>query len=199
MAFESLTTYFQEAGFPESDADRIAGSFNPRPYRKGDLVLREGDTCRQLGLVDSGLFMFYMPVRGEERTTYVVGEGGFLASLWSFIGERPSAESIRCVRDGRVWLIEKADLLRLRDEVPGFADFYTAMLEREICCIEESRYDLIALTAEERYEKLLTQTPHVLQQIPLYFLAALLGITPRHLSRIRAGQSRRAKNSARNG
>jgi CRP-like cAMP-binding protein len=65
------------------------------------------------------------------------------------------------------------------------------MLEREICCIEESRYDLIALTAEERYEKLLTQTPQLLQQIPLYYLAALLGITPRHLSRIRAGQRKR--------
>ncbi|WP_019991274.1 Crp/Fnr family transcriptional regulator [Rudanella lutea] len=191
MPSNSLTTYFQQAHFPESDAERIAASFKLRQYRKGDLVLREGDTCRQLGLVDSGLFMFYMLVRGEERTTYVVGESGFLASLWSFIGERPATESIRCVRDGRVWHIDKTDLDRLRKEVPGFAQFYTAMLEREICCIEESRYDLIALTAEERYEKLLTQTPQLLQQIPLYYLAALLGITPRHLSRIRAGQRKR--------
>jgi hypothetical protein len=32
---------------------------------------------------------------------------------------------------------------------------------------------------------MLRQEPHLLQQIPLQHLASMLGVTPRHLSRIR--------------
>lgn len=183
---EELPLFFRNAGFTETESRRIASFFVARTYRKGDMVLQEGMPCQRLGLVQNGLFVHFLLSRGEERITYVAGQQAFLASLWSFLKDVPSHENIRCVADGRVWFIQKPDLRRLQAELPGFDAFYTRALENEVCCIEESRYDLIALTAEERYEKLLKTSPHLLQQIPLQYLAALLGITPRHLSRIRA-------------
>lgn len=41
------------------------------------------------------------------------------------------------------------------------------------------------LSAEQRYEKLLKDEPELLQQVPLQYIASMLGITPRHLSRLR--------------
>ncbi len=73
----------------------------------------------------------------------------------------------------------------LVNEVPGFKDFYIGLLESSICGIDSSRHDLIVLTAEQRYAKMLKHEPHLLQQIPLLHLASMLGVTPRHLSRIR--------------
>lgn len=74
----------------------------------------------------------------------------------------------------------------LMNEIPAFKDFYIGLLEATLCGIDASRYDLIVLTAEERYEKMLTNEPHFLQQVPLQYLASMLGVTPRHLSRIRS-------------
>ena len=76
-------------------------------------------------------------------------------------------------------------LKRLADEIPRFKDFYIGLLENSICSIDTSRNDLITLTGEQRYAKILNEHPNLLQKIPLQYIANIIGITPRHLSRIR--------------
>ena len=73
----------------------------------------------------------------------------------------------------------------LQKEIAGFNDFYIGILEWQICCIDESRLDAIMLSAQERYEKMLAKEPILIREIPLQYLASILGVTPRHLSRIR--------------
>ena len=41
------------------------------------------------------------------------------------------------------------------------------------------------LTASERFEYFIKQTPHLLDKVPQYHIATLLGITPQHLSRLK--------------
>jgi CRP-like cAMP-binding protein len=183
---EQLITFFRNSGFAEAEAKTIAGAFSRKSFTKGDYLLEAGQTSRHLGFVANGHFMFFVLADGEERTTYVVGENQFVASLWSFLKETPAREYIRCIGDGDVWMISKTDLQRLQKEVPSFQEFYIQVLENEICCIEDSRYNLITLNAEQRYLKLMQDEPHLLQHIPLQYLASILGVTPRHLSRIRA-------------
>jgi hypothetical protein len=45
--------------------------------------------------------------------------------------------------------------------------------------------DRIGKPPEERYRALLEQDPHVLDIVPLHYIASYLGITPVSLSRIR--------------
>jgi CRP/FNR family transcriptional regulator, anaerobic regulatory protein len=87
--------------------------------------------------------------------------------------------------DSSISLISKAELKKLADEIPRFKDFYIGLLEASICGIVSTRHDLIVLSGEQRYEKMLREEPYFLQQIPLQYLASMLGVTPRHLSRIR--------------
>ena len=117
---------------------------------------------------------------------YIVGKNEFVASLSSFLKETRSREYIRSIGESRVWVITKSNLRELQTEIEGFQDFYIQILENEICCVENSRYNFISLNAEQRYLKLMEEEPYLLQNIPLQYLASILGITPRHLSRIRA-------------
>lgn len=82
-------------------------------------------------------------------------------------------------------VIQKNHIDRLKEEDSDFKRFYIETLEQQITCIEESRFNLITLTAEERYSKLLQDELSVLQQFPAKYLATTLGITERQLSRIR--------------
>jgi CRP-like cAMP-binding protein len=41
-------------------------------------------------------------------------------------------------------------------------------------------------TATERYQSLLMQTPHILERVPLGYIASYLGISQETLSRVRA-------------
>ncbi len=182
---QKLKFYFESVGFSGEALNAILNAFTLRHYKKNELLVQEGKVSREFGLVDAGMFQYFVIKDGEEKTTYVSIENTFLASLLSFVSEAPARENIRALTDGSVHLISKTNLKKLVHEIPAFKDFYIGLLEQSICGIDASRHDLIVLSGEQRYEKMLREEPHLLQQIPLQYLASILGVTPRHLSRIR--------------
>lgn len=180
-----IRKYFEAIGFEDEALDTIADAFLLQAFRKNDFIVEQGKVSRHIGFVKSGMLHYYTLTDGDEKTHYVSISNTWFASLLSFIGEIPAPENIRAISNGSVYLISKKDLKSLIQHVPGFKDFYIGLLEASICGIDEARYDLIVLTAEQRYEKMMKKEPHLLQQIPLQYLASMLGVTPRHLSRIR--------------
>ncbi len=182
---EKLSAQFQRIGFSGEALEKILSAFTLKDYKKHYYFVEEGKTSKYLGFIESGMFQYYILKDGEERTSYVSIEGTFVCSLLSFISETPARESVRALTDGQICLISKSALKALTNEIPGFKDFYIGLLESAVCGIDSSRHDLIVLTAEQRYEKMLREEPQLLQHIPLQHLASMLGVTPRHLSRIR--------------
>lgn len=185
MPLESLQHFLNENGFTHAEQERILPCFKLKKFAKNEYFVAEGQHSAYLGFIESGVFQYFYNHDGNELTTYVVGKEGFVASLVSFLRHVPARESIRALADSQVWLLHKKDLENLRQQSPKFQAFYIQLLEYQIVCIDDSRFHLITLNAEQRYEKLLREEPHLLQQIPLQYLASILGVTPRHLSRIR--------------
>lgn len=181
----TLKSFFLSAGFPEVEAKAIAEKFTLKEIKKGDFFIEEGRTSKRLGFIETGFLQYFIYLDGEEKTTYSIGANNFVASLISFLKQVPSRENIRAIMDSSVWVIERSVLKEIQTSIPAFSAFYTGLLEWQICCIDESRLDGIILTAQERYEKMMRKEPALIQQIPLQYLASILGVTPRHLSRIR--------------
>lgn len=186
---EGLRIFLQESGFDTDQQTTVIEQFHRREFRRGDLFAQEGRISDQLALVEKGLFQFFCDRNGDEVTTYTAGPGDFIVSIGSFLKLQPARESIRALSDSVVWTIARQAFTQLRQNLPSFEPFYVGLLEEQINCIEESRYNLLTLTAEQRYQKLMEEEPHLLQEVPLQYLASILGVTPRHLSRIR-GQIR---------
>jgi CRP/FNR family transcriptional regulator, anaerobic regulatory protein len=180
-----LKIFFQQSGFNDEDAESIASNFTLKQIKKGECFVEEGKISKWLGYIEQGYFQYYINLEGEEKTTYSLGPNNLVASLVSFIKQVPARENIRAVSNSTIWIISKAAFQNLRNAIPAFNDFYIGLLEWQICCIEESRIDGIVLSALQRYEKLLHKEPQIIQQVPLHYLASMLGVTPRHLSRIR--------------
>ena len=183
---QKLQQYFESIGFAHEELEQVLNAFTVKQFKKNDFFIEEGKTSRHLGFVKSGLFQYFVIVDGNERTTYVSIENTFISSVLSFISEKPALESVRALTAGEVYLISKTALKKLANELPKFKDFYIGLLESAVCGIDSTRHDLIVLSAEQRYEKMLREEPHLLQHIPLQHLASMLGVTPRHLSRIRS-------------
>lgn len=183
---QKVKKYFESIGFGGSDLEKILHTFELRHFKKNEFIVEEGKVSRYIGFVETGMFQYYVMLDGEEKTSYVSIENTFFASVLSFISETPARENIKALVDGSISTVTRENLKMLVNEIPAFKDFYIGLLEASICGIDASRHDLIVMTAEQRYEKLLTNEPHLLQQIPLQHLASMLGVTPRHLSRIRS-------------
>jgi len=182
-----LSLYFQGAGFNKEEASEIASAFSYKELAKGDYFVKSEVVSKSLAYLEEGQLQYYSKdANGEERTTYISLANTFVASILSVLNEVPARENIKALTNSKLWIIQKEDLLRLRKNIEGFNDFYIGLLEWQICCIDKNRFDLITLTSEQRYEKLVKEEPELLQQVPLQYIASMLGITPRHLSRLRA-------------
>lgn len=182
---EQLFAHFIEKGVPAEELAAITESFKFKKFDKGDYFAEEGKTSKYLGFITKGLFQYFYSKDGKEITTYITGENTFLASVYSFFKQQPGKENIRALADAELWVIHYNDLDRLKSNSNSFRTFYINALEAIIVGIDETRSNLITLNAEERYALLLKEEPKLLQQIPLQYLASILGVTPRHLSRIR--------------
>nr|WP_233173923.1 hypothetical protein [Pedobacter sp. ASV19] len=75
------------------------------------------------------------------------------------------------------------------EELSAEPDFLKMILQ--IAAQRQTHYinefvSFIRDTPEQRYEKLLKDRPHIVQRVPQHYIAAYLGVSTVHLSRIKS-------------
>ena len=160
-------------------------SFKLLELQKNDFLVKEGQICNYFCFVESGILQHSIIVNDLEKTTYLALKNMVTTSLESFLNQKPSRKSIKALFNCKLWVIDLEAFLYLKETNEAFRKFYYNLIEKQICRIDDYRIDLLTLTPEERYKKLLYKEPNLIQQVPLHHLASFLGISSRHMSRIR--------------
>ncbi|MEH6536685.1 MAG: Crp/Fnr family transcriptional regulator [Psychroserpens sp.] len=163
----------------------ISNAFQNMDLKKNDFFVKEGKVCSYFCFIDAGVLQHSIAVLGEEKTTYLAMKNSCTSALKSFISNTPSRKNIKAISDCNLWVIEIDAFHYLLKSNKAFNKFYYNLIENQIYLIDDYRIDLLTLTPEERYKKLLSNDPKLLQQVPLHYLASFLGISSRHMSRIR--------------
>ena len=139
-----------------------------------------------LYFIDIGFMrLFYYDENGDEITTYLCSPNSFIASFLSLINQKPATENIECITDCQLLRISRQNLITLIDKSENFKKFSLVIFEKVMALSQIRANDLATLTAELRYKKMITEQPHLLQNIPIQYIASFLGIKPQSLSRIR--------------
>lgn len=160
-------------------------AFKPIELKKNAFLVKENEVCPYFCYIESGILQHAILVDGEEKTTYLALRNTVTSSLNSFLFDKPSRKSIKALFDCKLWVIDIVSFRELIKTNEAFHQFYYNLIEKQICLIDDYRIDLLTLTPEERYKKLLVTEPNLIQQVPLHYLASFLGISSRHMSRIR--------------
>lgn len=153
---------------------------------EGDFFLQEGQVCRHLTLITAGLFRYFYHTEQGEVTRWISFEGDFMTSLASFIKEKPAVENIQAIKPAELWMMPKTVWVNLYEKHPFLQRFWLKTIEYNYIGMEERVFHQIALSAEQRYQWMLENYPRFNKEVPAKYIASMLGITPRHLSRIRA-------------
>jgi CRP-like cAMP-binding protein len=159
--------------------------FQVLDLKKNDYFVKEGEVCQHFCFVESGILQHSIEVLDEEKTTYLALRNSVTSSLSSFLFGKPSRKSIKAIADCKLWIVDLKTFKDLIENNKAFHQFYYNVIEKQICLIDDYRIDLLTLTPEERYKKLLATEPKLLQEVPLHYLSSFLGISSRHMSRIR--------------
>ena len=85
-----------------------------------------------------------------------------------------------------LWAISKDDLTGMLNEYHEIERLVRIVYEKYYLRLEERFVNAQFRTATERYQTLLMQTPHIIERVPLGYIASYLGISQETLSRIRS-------------
>ena len=153
---------------------------------KNEYLLTEGKISRHLYFLEQGALRGYYTLDGKEITHWFGFEDDFVTSFHSFITQEPAVENIQLLEGSVLWAISKETLTGLFNQFHEIERLVRIAYEKYYIRLEERFVNAQFKTATERYENLLNQTPHILERVPLGFIASYLGISQETLSRIRS-------------
>ncbi|MCU7918237.1 MAG: Crp/Fnr family transcriptional regulator [Candidatus Thiodiazotropha sp. (ex Epidulcina cf. delphinae)] len=173
---------------PLSDRDRLLfDQSNTRlTVKKKSKLLNQGDVCPEIYFLRSGLVkLCYHTLDGKEYIKSFIKEGGMFGSLNSVLNNAGSTFSAIALEDSIVDAVAYTRLLNLLSKYP---QLHTASLNffQQLALKKEMReYELLCLSAQQRYEKFCREEAALMHRIKQTDLASYLGITPVALSRMK--------------
>jgi CRP-like cAMP-binding protein len=153
------------------------------------ILLEEGKKSQNYIFIEKGCVRSSFNNNGEDKTVQFFFENEGLASFDSFVNDVPSQFTIETIEPSIVYLLSKKYVTQLMEELSAEPDFLKMILQ--IAAQRQTHYinefvSFIRDTPEQRYEKLLKERPYIVRRVPQHYIAAYLGVSTVHLSRIKS-------------
>lgn len=169
----ALRTCFLELG-----TDHHVGGRQP--------LLRAGEVARRLYLIEQGCARLYViDAEGRETSTQFFFEGQVVSSLESLLTGRPSVQHLATIEPCHLRVVEAAEVMRRARTDAALQSELHALTQRRLIHYVNLYTSALAHSPTQRYVSLKAEHQQQLERIPLNILAAYLGVSAVHLSRIR--------------
>ena len=157
-----------------------------KDLKKADYFIREGEICKEVAFILSGtLRSYFVANKGEEITYCITFPNNLMTAYSSFITGQSTEENMQAITSVELMVIPQHKINELASRNPNWMKFLKVVAEQQYIKLEKRIFQLQKNNAAQRYEDLIKNQPKYIQNIPLQYLSSYLGITQRHLSRIR--------------
>lgn len=171
---------------PPGDQDLCRKNFKPAYVKKGQILEKSGTIHKYHNFIVSGYMRnYHLDEEGQEVTVDINDGPRFFTSYNHFIHGTVSNENIHCITDCELLRIDREDMEVSARLSETQLDYSMKVLQLQLEKDKQRAIALTTLSAEQRYLKLLQESPSIVQNIPLKYIASYLGINPGSLSRIR--------------
>jgi len=172
----------------KNDLQKIGFLFKKTEIKKGEFYLKTSKTCKTLSFIQEGMLRIFVNTPDKEITQWISTPGYFITDLSSFINETPARWNIQALTDTIIYTISKEDYKSISTLVPIWNELEKMFLIKCFTYLEDRIFSHLSMSAEERYQFFYDQNKELFNQVPLQYIASLLGMTPETISRIRKKQ-----------
>ncbi|SEM30273.1 cAMP-binding domain of CRP or a regulatory subunit of cAMP-dependent protein kinases [Chryseobacterium taichungense] len=188
---ELIQQYFGPLGSQELSV--IQSYFKEEKLCKNEIFTNSGQICNRLSIVKSGILrVFALSENGREITQWLSTKDFFVTELMGFFFNQPNRWTIQAFTEVELLTISKTDYVKLCQEFPKWFEIEKQFIIKCFAMMEDRIFSHLSMTAEERYNQYFEQNRELFHQVPLQYIASVLGMTPETFSRIR---KRQAENS----
>ena len=177
-----IQTYF---GVDKDELTTMSSFFKPVTLKKGDYFLKTGRHCDRLGFLQTGIIREFVIINDKEITKWISTKGYFVVDLSSFVFDQRARWNIQALTDCELYKMESQDYQKIGRVIPRWVELEKLFIAKCFTVLEDRIISHLSMTAEERYHQLFNFNAELFNQVPLQYLASMLGMTPETLSRLR--------------
>jgi len=178
-----IQSYF---GVGQENLQLIVSLFSANKINKGDYLLKSGKQCDKLCFIKTGLVRVFVSMEDREVTKWISTKGYFVTDLASLIFDTPARWTIQALTEAELFIIKKEDYQKIGEKLPQWHQLEKLFLARCFTIMEDRIFTHLSMTAEERYHHFFEHNKELFNQVPLQYIASMLGMTPETFSRIRS-------------
>lgn len=172
--------------FEENDKNLCLKYFEPVTFKKGEYLVKVGETPPYFYFIVSGLVRkFTYDNEGNEITIDFSHNPGVFNCYDAFIDQKPCKEYMDALTDCVILRITYKNFVSLMDESEAAKQYTIKLLQIILKKSQERVYDMGYTSAAERYKKFVEKNPYIANHANLMHISTYIGVRPQSLSRIR--------------
>jgi len=156
-----------------------------KSYKKNEIIKNANKTERYLNIITKGSSGIFLWKKNSTICLDLCYENEFFGDYMSFLTQKPTELFTQAIEETELLSISYSDLNKLYKGSDIGLNIGRIASESLFMHKQMQQIDLLMLTAEERYLKLLKSQPESILRTPQKHIASYLGITPESFSRIR--------------
>ncbi len=182
----SLYNYFctLHPVFTPSDFELLTKDFQTKHFKKGDYIVREGETQRNIYFVEKGIQMYNFDTQGKTNILGFAYPPNLCVVMESFIFQKPSTYNVTCITDSTLNYLHYSALQEIFEQSRQVERLFRKLSENLSIGLLNRQMELRSTTIEERFKIFCQRSPHLLQQVPQKYIAAYLAIDPTNFSKL---------------
>ena len=178
-------TIYSKVNPSEEEWEAFLKCWKPFHFPKNQIITDFDDVESYFYFVEDGVIRVYFIKDGEDYSLGFSYRGDFSGVYDSFVHQAPSRFAMESLTEVRGLKIHFDDLQNIYNEFKVFERWGRMFNEMILVGLGVFIKSIIADSAEERFKRLMNQSPHIVQLIPQKHLASYLGMTPETFSRMR--------------
>ncbi|WP_121966477.1 Crp/Fnr family transcriptional regulator [Myroides sp. N17-2] len=183
---ESFQEYNQLFKVEQPYFEHFFSLLEKRMYKKGQLLLEEGERCEYIGFIQKGTLRMYITNEEGQEVNYVFFfDGNCVTDYEGILNDKKTILNIQALETTDIFLLHKDDLFRLYQSDAYWMDYRLKMVEGLYLKSRQRIVDLLYNSPEKRYVNLMEENPLIFEKISHKHIASYLGITKESLSRIK--------------
>ena len=168
------------------ELDTLESILVPMKFAKGEMILKEGEICKNIYYIEHGLVRQFYFKNDKELTEHLGVDHSIFMCIESLFKEEPTRLQVQAIEPTLIFALPKARLEEVALHNVNIQILYRKILEESLI-ISQIHADLLRFeSAQNRYKRLCKMSPQVVLRGPLVYIASYLQMTPETLSRVRS-------------
>lgn len=183
-----LNTLNHISPLSENDLKSIRNIISTKELNSGDYWFHPKMNASQVAFITKGYLRKYFLIDGKEKTDFFYFDNEMTGDLPSIITKEPCKSYNQAMEPTSLLVFSYYELDKLSKESRTIEHLLRVFAELAFVRYYNKANSFVLQSPKERYDELITSQPQVLQRATQYHIASYLGITPQHLSRLRASK-----------